>query len=25
LPVVIIFLFTQRFFVEGVSVGGVKG
>ena len=25
LPVVIIFLLTQRFFVEGVSVGGVKG
>jgi len=25
LPVVIIFLFTQRFFVEGISVGGVKG
>ena len=25
LPVVNIFLFTQRFFVEGVSVGGVKG
>jgi multiple sugar transport system permease protein len=25
LPVVVIFLFAQRFFVEGVTVGGVKG
>jgi multiple sugar transport system permease protein len=25
LPVVIVFLFAQRFFVEGVSVGGVNG
>jgi multiple sugar transport system permease protein len=25
LPVVVIFLFAQRFFVEGITVGGVKG
>lgn len=25
LPVVIVFLFAQRFFVEGVTLGGVKG
>jgi multiple sugar transport system permease protein len=25
LPVVAIFLFAQRFFVEGITVGGVKG
>ena len=25
LPVVAVFLFAQRFFVEGVTVGGVKG
>ena len=25
LPVVVIFLFAQRFFIEGVTVGGVKG
>ena len=25
LPVVVVFLFAQRFFVEGISVGGVKG
>jgi multiple sugar transport system permease protein len=25
LPVVVIFVFAQRFFVEGVTVGGVKG
>ena len=25
LPVVVIFIFAQRFFVEGITVGGVKG
>jgi multiple sugar transport system permease protein len=25
LPIVVIFLFAQRFFVEGITVGGVKG
>jgi multiple sugar transport system permease protein len=25
LPVVVIFLFAQRFFIEGITVGGVKG
>jgi multiple sugar transport system permease protein len=25
LPVVVVFVFAQRFFVEGISVGGVKG
>lgn len=25
LPVVVVFLFAQRFFIEGVTVGGVKG
>ena len=25
LPVVLIFIFAQRFFVEGITVGGVKG
>ncbi len=25
LPIVFIFLFAQRFFVEGITVGGVKG
>ncbi|HEY3522616.1 MAG TPA: carbohydrate ABC transporter permease [Candidatus Limnocylindrales bacterium] len=25
LPIVIVFLFAQRFFIEGITVGGVKG
>jgi ABC-type glycerol-3-phosphate transport system permease component len=25
LPVVVVFLFAQRFFIEGVTIGGVKG
>ena len=25
LPVVILFIFAQRFFIEGITVGGVKG
>jgi multiple sugar transport system permease protein len=25
LPVIVIFLAAQRFFVEGITVGGVKG
>jgi ABC-type maltose transport system permease subunit len=25
LPVVAVFLLAQRFFIEGVTVGGVKG
>jgi len=25
LPIVIMFIFAQRFFVEGITVGGVKG
>jgi ABC-type maltose transport system permease subunit len=25
LPVVVVFLLAQRFFIEGVTVGGVKG
>jgi len=25
LPVIVLFLLAQRFFVEGITVGGVKG
>ena len=25
LPIILVFIFAQRFFVEGITVGGVKG